>query len=136
MRFAGNGARHIAEEIDGRVADLIDGDVSAERRVVLVPREHESESANAGGGERLDRSGGDSINANILFAEVSGEVSHARLESGLSDTHHVIVGDGFLCAVVREGDNRAALFHKRLGCLSDGDKGEARDVHGVGEILG
>ena len=41
-------------------------------------------------------------------AEVRGEVAHRRLERGLGDAHHVVVGDDLLGAVVGQRQDRAA----------------------------
>ena len=45
MYFAGDAARHVGEQIRGRLADILDGDVAAQRRVVLVPFENVAEIA-------------------------------------------------------------------------------------------
>src|SRR5262245_10769072 len=47
MNLASHPARKIAEEIDRGIADLLDRDAAAQRRVVLVPFEDVAEVANA-----------------------------------------------------------------------------------------
>src|SRR5262249_2159096 len=73
MDLAGHGARHVGEEIDCGLADLVDRDRAAERRVELVPFQDVAEIADAGSGQRLDRPGRDGVDADVLGAEIGGE---------------------------------------------------------------
>src|SRR5438067_7647522 len=88
MHLAGNPRRQIAQQINAGAADLLNRDVALQWRIELVPFEDVTEVADAGGGERLDRPGGDRVNADIAAAEIGREIAHARLERGLGDPHH------------------------------------------------
>src|SRR5713101_7754076 len=79
MNLARHAAREVAEEIDRSVADLLNRDAAAQRRVVLVPFEDVAEVTDARRRQRLDRAGGDGIDANVLLAQIGGEVAHGRL---------------------------------------------------------
>src|SRR5205807_7519614 len=61
LNLAGHATREIAEEIDGCIADLLDRNAAAQRRVVLVPFQDVAEVANARRRQRLDWAGGDGI---------------------------------------------------------------------------
>ena len=49
------------------------------------------EAADAGGRERLDRSGRDAVDADALGTEAGREIADVRLEARLGEAHHVVV---------------------------------------------
>ena len=55
VRFAGDAARQVGQEIERRRANIVDGDIAAQRRVQFVPFQNIAEIANAAGGQGLDR---------------------------------------------------------------------------------
>src|SRR5271156_2858185 len=67
--LAGDAARHVGEQIGAGLADLLDGDVAPQRRIVLVPLQNVAEVADARSGERLDRPRRDGVDADVLHAE-------------------------------------------------------------------
>ncbi len=109
MDLAGDAARQVGEEIHRRVADLVDRHGAAQRRVVLVPAEDVAEVADAGRRQRLDRPGRDGVDADVLAAEVGGEIAHRRFQRRLGDAHDVVVRHPFLGAVIGERQQRAAV---------------------------
>src|ERR1700732_1862014 len=76
MHLTGNAARHVGQKISAGLANLLDGDAAAERRIVLVPLQDVAEVADAGGGERLDRSRRDGGDAAGLHAGGGGARRH------------------------------------------------------------
>src|SRR3546814_3823818 len=91
MHFTGDAGRQVGQQIEAGAADLRNADVLAQRRVQLVPLEDMAEIADAGGGQRLDRPGRDRVHADVLVAEIGGEVAHARFQCRLGDAHDVVV---------------------------------------------
>ena len=61
--FAGDAARQIRQQIQRRAAELIQRHAAAERRMLLLEREHRARIADAGAGQRADRPGGNRIDA-------------------------------------------------------------------------
>ena len=117
------------------VADLLDRHAAPQRRVVLVPFEDVAEVADPGRRQRLDRTRRDGVDADVLLAEVGGEIAHGRLERGLGDAHHVVVRHPLLGAVIGEREQRAAVRHQLLGALGDGGERVAADQHRLREIV-
>src|SRR5690606_11990199 len=113
MNLAGDAARQVAQEIEAGAADVVDRDVALERRIVLVPFQNVAEIADPGGGERLDRPGRYGVDADLLAAEVDGEIAHRRLERRLGHAHDVVVRHDPLGAVIGEGEEAAAVRHHR-----------------------
>src|SRR5512139_4292064 len=79
--LAGDGTREIGQEERCDVADLVDGHVPAERRVLLDEIEDLREAADPGGRERLDRAGRDAVDADLLGTHARGEIADVRLEA-------------------------------------------------------
>src|SRR5271165_2376640 len=77
MYLARNPRRKARQQIEGRPADLLDGDRAPERRMRALEIEHEAGVGDSGAGERPDRPGGDRIDADLPRAEISGQVAHA-----------------------------------------------------------
>ena len=84
---------------------------------MLVPFQDVAEVAYARGRQRLDRTRGNRVHADLLLAQVGGEIAHGRLERRLGDAHHVVMGHPFLGAVVGKGEQRAAARHQLLRAL-------------------
>src|SRR5215468_11967454 len=89
VHLAAHTRGEVAQQIKRGAADILDGDVALQGRVVLVPLENVAEIADAGSGERLDRPGRDRVHPNVLAAKIDCEVAHACLERRLGDPHHV-----------------------------------------------
>ena len=66
MHLAGDALGQIAQQIEPGAADLLDRDVALQGRVQLVPAQDVAEIADARGGQRLDRPGGDRVDADAL----------------------------------------------------------------------
>ncbi len=132
--LAGDAARHVGNEEHGGLADLLDRHGAAQRRVVLVPAQDVAEIADAGGGERLDRTGRDRVDANLRGAEIGGEILHARLQRSLRHAHDVVMRHPLLGAVIGQRQHGAAIGHQLLGALGDGGEGVAGDQQRLGEV--
>ncbi len=85
----------------------------------------------------LHRAGRDGVDADVLLAEVPGEVADARVESRLGDAHHVVVRDCALAAEVGHGHDRAAAggLHQGLGGARRRDERVGADVERHPEAL-
>ena len=86
-------------------------------------------------GERAHGPRADGVDADALGPEVHREIAHDRLQGGLRDAHHVVVGDHLLGAVVGQREHAAALRHERLRGPGERDERVRRDVHGEGEAI-
>src|SRR3989441_12832214 len=90
--FAGNRGSQVGQQECGGVADVLGGHVAAQRRMLLDELEDLAEAADARRGERLDRPGGDAVDADALRAEARSQVAHRSLEARLGQTHGVEIG--------------------------------------------
>ncbi len=133
--FAGDAGGEGAGEEEGGVADLGLLDVAAEWGAIGGGFEHGLEVADAAGGEGFDGTGGDGVDADAAGAEGGGEVADGGLESGFSDAHDVVVGEGFGGAVVGEGEDGGALGHEGGGAAGEGDERVDADVVGDVEVF-
>ena len=108
--------RVVREQVGGRRADVVGVDVAVQRRALLDDRLHRREAGDRARRERAHRAGGDRVDADVLLAEVPGEVAHGRVERRLRDAHHVVVRHRALAAEVRHRHDRAAAarLHQRL----------------------
>src|SRR5882724_353029 len=95
----------------GGGADFASVNVAAERSAFGVALEHVAEAGNAASGERFERTCGDSVDTNILGAQVAGEITNAGLERGFRDAHDVVFWNDFFRAKVAERDDSAAFGH-------------------------
>ena len=66
------------------------------------------EVADGRGCQSLHRAGGNRVDADLLGAEVVGQVLDRGVEGGLANAHHVVAGDDPLAAEVGQGEDRAA----------------------------
>src|SRR5690606_20436573 len=89
--FAGDARGQVRTQERGGVADVLDGDAAAQRRVLFEMAEHLAEVRDTGGRQGLDWAGGNRVDAGALRAEVQREIAHRRLEAGLGHAHHVVV---------------------------------------------
>ena len=87
------------------------------------------------GRQRLDRARRDGVDADLLGAEIGGEIANRHLQRRLGDAHDVVVRNPFLAAVVGQRQQRAAVRHHLLGALSDGHERIAGDQHRLAEIV-
>ena len=110
-------------------------DVAPQRRDVTELAVHRLEAGDAARGKGADRPGGDGVDADAVRAEVGREVAHARLERGLGDAHHVVVGNDLLGAVVGQRHHAAARRHQRRGRASQRDQRIGADIQGEREAV-
>src|SRR6185312_3208879 len=80
MHLAGDAGAEVAQEIEPGAADILDRHVALQGRIVLVPFEDVAEIADPRSGQRLNGPGRDRVDADVLAAEIDGEIAHARLE--------------------------------------------------------
>src|SRR5690606_33996973 len=109
MRLAAYPGAKVAEEIERRSADILDGHVATEGRIIFVPLQDIAEIADTGCGERLDRTGGDGVDADIVSAKLHREIAHRGLKPRFGDAHHIIMRDNPLRPVIGKRDNAAAV---------------------------
>src|ERR1044072_8630322 len=107
MHLAGDPGRQIAKQVNAGPADLLDRDVALQWRIELVPFEDIAEVADTGGGQGLDRPGGDRVNPDIAATEIGCEIAHAGFERGLRGPHHVVMRHDPLGAVIGQGQQAA-----------------------------
>src|SRR6266436_6025675 len=98
--FAGDAGAAGREKECGGGADFGSVNIAAKRSTFGVALEHVAEAGDAAGGERFQRTGGDSVDTNIPGAEVAGEITNAGLERGLCDAHDVVFWNDFFRAKV------------------------------------
>src|SRR5213078_644395 len=91
--FTGDAGAAGREKECGGGADFASVNIAAERSAFGVALEHIAEAGDAAGGERFEWTGGDSVDTNILGAEVAGKITNAGLERGFRDAHYVIFWD-------------------------------------------
>jgi len=118
----------------GDVADFDLLDVAVQRGALVGLVEHDLEIADATGGEGLDGTGRDCVDADVLAADRGGEVADSGFQTSLGDAHDVVVGERDLGAEVGEGDDGTAFSHKRYSGVGDGDQRVDADVQGEGEV--
>src|SRR3569623_1684512 len=104
----------IGTEEGTRIADLFDGDVALERRLLRDVFEHFAEVADARGGEGLDRTRRDRVDAYALRSEALRHVAHVRLEARLGEAHHVVVGHDTLGAEIAQSEQCTAAPRHHL----------------------
>ena len=59
-------------------------DVAPQRRIIFIPSEDIAQVADAGGGKRLDRSRRDGVDADVLDAEIGGEIATEASSAALA----------------------------------------------------
>src|SRR5690606_30417722 len=119
-----------AQECAG-ITDFLDGDVAAQRGLLLVGGQHLAEAGDTAGGQGANRAGGDGVDAGAFRAEAAGQVTYTGFQAGLGHAHHVVVGHGALGTQVGEGEQAAvAAFHHLATRLGQGDETVGADVVG------
>ena len=88
MIAARGGREQEADGLGDRARDRSRPSRAARR--ATQPAASSAKPGDAAGGERLDRAGGDEVDAHAVRAEVAGEVARDRLERGLRDAHPVV----------------------------------------------
>ena len=68
MDLAGHPARHVGEEINAGLADVFQRHIAPQRGVEFVPAQDIAEVADAGGGQRLDRTRRQRVDADVVLA--------------------------------------------------------------------
>src|SRR5271165_3448611 len=112
-RLSRDAAAAVAGQKDRRRGYFVDIDVALQGGLFGLGLHHFAQAADATRSQGLHRSGGDGVDANVVLAEIVGEVADAGFQRGLGHSHHVVLGDNFLGAVVGQGDNAAAAGHER-----------------------
>src|SRR6266852_8284335 len=79
VNLAGNAAREIREEIYRGIADLLDRHSAPQRRIVLVPFEDVAKVADPRRRQRLDRTRGDGVDADVLLAQIGSKIAYGCL---------------------------------------------------------
>ena len=120
--LAGHRARQVAGEVDRRSADVLGGDVRAERRDLGERPVHLLEPGDPGGRQGADGSGADRVDPHAVGPEVGRKVADGCLEGGLGDPHHVVVVDDLLGAVVGQRDHARAGVHERPRLADERDE--------------
>jgi hypothetical protein len=120
----------VRQQVGGRGPAVLGLDLAVQRGALLEHRLHRREAGDGARGERADRARGDRVDADVLEAEIPGEVAHGRVERRLGDAHHVVVRHRPLPAEVGHGQDRAssACLHERLRRASARDQGVGADV--------
>mmetsp|Transcript_22710 Transcript_22710/g.37482 ORF Transcript_22710/g.37482 Transcript_22710/m.37482 type:complete len:214 (-) Transcript_22710:2302-2943(-) len=135
VQVLARGARaEVRQKIERRFAHVFDGHIAAQGRVIFVPLHDVAEIANAGSGQRLDRSCTDGIHADVVLAQIFGQVFDGRLQGRLGHAHHVIMRHDLFGPVIGEGHGTAAILHHLFGALHDSGERVDRDIHRQAEI--
>src|SRR5215213_7341563 len=122
-------ARHVREQKERGIGDLILVDVAAKRRVVSHVLQDDREARDAGRGERSNGAGRKSVDANAARPEVVGQVADAHVERGLGHAHNVVARDYALASQVGEREYASlSPLHQRRGVPGDGRQGVNADL--------
>ena len=116
------------------MADFVLSNVAFQRRIQFVPTQDFAEIADTGSGQRLNRTGGNCIDADILHAEVNGSVADGGIKRGLGNAHDIVVRQGSFAAQIRQGNNTGALVQNRRGATAGFQKRIAGNVHRIEEV--
>src|SRR6202011_2581834 len=74
--FAGDGAGQVGKQKRGHVADLVDGHIAPQWCGLFDKMQNLGKAGDARRGERLDRPGGNAVDADALGTEALREVTH------------------------------------------------------------
>ncbi len=133
--FAGDAAGEGAREEERGVADFELVDVAVKGSSLLNGGEDAGKVADAASGESLDGASGDGVDADVLRAEIRGEVADDGLEGSFRRAHDVVVREDLVGAIVGEGEDRAALGHERLGGAGERNQRIGADIEGDAEVF-
>jgi hypothetical protein len=105
--------------------------IAAQRRAVAIDLENARESGDARRRQRLDGTGGDGVDANRPWSQISREIADGRLERGLGHPHDVVVLEDTLAAQVRQREDTAttAAFQQRSSAACERDERIRAHVH-------
>ena len=126
----------VRQQIQRRAADLVLIDVATQRRIQFVPLHDITEIADAAGGQRLDRTCRNRVDADVVLAQILGDVLHRGFKRRLGQPHHVVMRHHLFRAVIGQRQQGAAIGHHRRRAGTDGGEGINRDIHGHPEIRG
>jgi len=110
-------------------------DIALERRLFRTLFQHLSEIANPARSQRLDRSGRDCVDANVLHSEIVGEIANATFKRRLGHAHHVVMRDNTGGSVIGESNDTAALGHQRRSRPRDRNQRVTANVMGDAEAF-
>ena len=133
--FARHARRQVADQIQPGAADILDRHIAAQRRIKFVPLEDVAEIADAACCQRLDRAGGDRVDAHLLWTKVHRQIFDAGFQRRFGDAHDIVMRDDLFGAIIAQRQQRAAVGHHRQGALGDGGEAVDADVHGQQEII-
>ena len=130
-----DGAAGGTEQEQGGVGHFRCVDGATKRRAIAIRLQDGRESRDARRRERANRPGRDRVDANVLRAEVGGQIAHGRLERRLGDAHDVVVGEHALAAEIRERHDAAAAArcHERRRATRERHERIRADVERHGE---
>src|SRR5690606_23340564 len=89
--LTGNTRSQVGGEECAGVTDFLDGHVAAQRGAGLVVGQHLAEALDARGGQGTDRTGGNGIHTDAVFAQAVGQVAYTGFQTGLGHAHDVVV---------------------------------------------
>src|SRR4051812_47540975 len=89
MHFASDAGGEITQQINASAADIFDRNIALKRRIQTIPFQDIIEVADPPGGQRIDRTGGNRVHADVVAAEIDGEIAHTGFERRLCDPHYV-----------------------------------------------
>src|SRR5207247_11369234 len=107
-RVASHGTGPIRCEEDGDVPDLFLGDIAAKRCLLDHEIARLRDAAHSAAGQGLERSGGDRVHSDVVWAEIRREVPRLRLENCLRHGHRGVARHDAFDRVVREARYRSA----------------------------
>src|SRR5262249_25481261 len=114
-----------AAEEDGRVADLVRRDAARQRRALGGVADHVVDVADRGGGPRRIRAGGDDVDADVLAAQVVGELLGVDLQSRFRGGHAAaVVRYHADAAEIAEAHDRTAAMLFQIGGAGPGERGQ------------
>ena len=101
-----------------------------QRRPIAIDLQNAGEAGDPRSRERLDRSRGDGVHADVLRPEIGREVADGRLERGLRHAHHVVVLEDTLASEVGQREDAAApaRLHQRQRSTSQRNQRIGADV--------
>lgn len=127
---ARNAAREVRKQEGSRVADFLNRHRTAERRRLFHHMEELREALDAGGGKRLDGTGGNGVRADAFAAEAGSQVAGRGFKRRLGKAHRVVVGNNAFAAEIGERENgRLTALHEGKERLRKGGIGISGDIH-------
>src|SRR6266704_380874 len=128
--LAGDGAGERTTWEESCIAHLALLDIAAQwsRYFHLIAKTREA--SNAARSKRVERSGRNCVDANVVLTQFKGQVAHVTFKGRLGDGHDVILGHDTLARHVGKSHNAAAPpgLHKRFSSLCHGDQGISADI--------